>query len=290
MKNLFSIFLALGVVAACQPATMTPASPATTLPAQNRLAEEQLATVVLPTSRLAATDSLSAAMRTFARRHNLSAIWQGQDDANGEANQPPTVLNGFLGPDHYRIELILLGIARDAADPLLYHARGKSRYKQRVTSFVGDIRLQRLRQVSIQNFAVELQGEFARFYTARGEFQFQELRTMHPGTLAGTIGVDFQQKADSSLAVTYFWGDEHKQYARGDKLYLKGQWLSVRTTQRKEFVAGVNPAEAGREVFPDFNIGEHGFTLNPKYAKLGWEDYWENGEWWAEAPNPRPRL
>jgi hypothetical protein len=287
VKNLFSILLTLGMATACQPATNTPATPATLLPAQSRLAKKQPAAIVLPKIRLAATDSLSVAMRTFARRHDLSATWQGLDDNNGDNHEMPSVLNGFLGPDYCRIELILLGISRDSADPLLYHAHGKSRYKQRITSFVGAIRLQRLRQVSIQNFVDELQGEFARFYTARGEFQFQEIRTVSPGTFAGTIGIDFQQKADSSLAVTYFWGDEHKQYARGDKLYLKGQWSATQTTQRKEFVAGVNPADAGREIIPDFDIGEHGFTLNPKYAKLGWEDYWKNEEWWVEAPRPR---
>lgn len=225
-------------------------------------------------------------MHAFARRHNLSAVWLGQ-----EAGQPaPTVLNGFFGPDHYRIELVLLDISRDAADPLLYHIYGKDRYKKQVRAFRGAIRLQRLRPVAIQSFIEELQGEFARFYTAQGEFLFQEFGAAGAGTFSGAIGVDFQQKADSSLAVTYFWGDEHKQYANGDQRYLKGQWVAPHLASPKALLAGVTPESIVPAVLPDFNIGERGFKLNPKYAKLGWDDYWKNEEWWAESPTPNLSL
>jgi hypothetical protein len=37
-----------------------------------------------------------------------------------------------------------------------------------------------------------------------------------------------------------------------------------------------------QDIFRDFIIGERDMDFNPKYAKLGWNSYWENEEWWAE--------
>jgi hypothetical protein len=229
-------------------------------------------------------------MRTFARQHDLSAIWQGKEDESGTNKQKPTVCEGFFGPDHYRIELALLAVSRDATDSLLYHVQGKSRYKKRVSAFAGNIRLERLRRVSIKNFDDELQGKFTRFYTARGKFEFRESGTRAPGTFTGLIGADFQQKMDSSLVVDYFWGDEHQQYAHGGKLRLSGEWVSTQTGLRKEFLVGVDLEEISRDIVPDFNIGERGFMLNPKYAHLGWGKYWQNDEWWADSPQPSLNL
>jgi hypothetical protein len=40
----------------------------------------------------------------------------------------------------------------------------------------------------------------------------------------------------------------------------------------------------GPQVFSDFIIGERDRDINPKYARLGWNGYWENEEWWSSAP------
>lgn len=275
--------LGLGAVA-CQNQGATATAPVSVIPNRSQSIASASVAKEFSNIRLAARDSLAPAMRMFARRHDLSAVWQGKEYSANE--QKPTVCEGFFGSDHYRIELVLLEVSRDATDSLLYYVQGKDRYKKRVSSFAGAIRLERLRRVSIKSFEDELQGAFARFYTARGEFQFREVDTVHPGTFTGSIGIDFQQKADSSLVPDYFWGDEHRQYANGGKLRLSGKWISIKTGIRKKFLAGANLEGISREIVPDFNIGERGFTLNPKYAHLGWDKYWQNDEWWATSPKP----
>jgi hypothetical protein len=284
MKKLLLNLLGFAVVA-CQQQSATRTIPAQAA-AKRQITLNEVAEADFPSIRLAAADSLSPAMRTFARQHNLSAIWQGQEDAGSAAKQAPVVCEGFFGPDHYRIELVLLNASRDATDSLLYHVQGKDRYKKRVTAFVGDIRVQRLRRVSIKNFEDELQGMFALFYTARGSFEFREFGAPGAGAFTGTVGIDFQQRADSSLQLTHFWGDEHRQYANGGRMRLVGEWTPAKAGPRKHLVAGLSITDVSQEVLPDFNIGERGFTLNPKYAKLGWDKYWQNDEWWAHSPKP----
>jgi hypothetical protein len=55
-------------------------------------------------------------------------------------------------------------------------------------------------------------------------------------------------------------------------------------------LVGVDLEEISRDIVPDFNIGERGFMLNPKYAHLGWDKYWQNDEWWADSPQPSLNL
>ena len=38
------------------------------------------------------------------------------------------------------------------------------------------------------------------------------------------------------------------------------------------------------QILPKFDIGEREMAINPKYARLGWPEFWENEEWWAEKP------
>jgi len=281
MKKLLLSFLGLALVAAACQSVMAPTN--------SYLAGKQLAAPEPLALRLAATDSLSPAMRSFAQQHDLSALWQGQQGEEYARAGVPTVCAGFFGPDHYRIELVLLNVLRDAHDSLLYHVQGKDRYKKKVTAFSGDIRLQRLRRVYAEYLSSESQEKFARFYTACGEFKFCESGAA-AGTFSGAIGIDFWQKPDSSLVVMSFWGNEHRQYANGGQLCLSGRWVSAKTGLHKDLLVGADLEELSRKIMPDFNIGERGFMLNPKYAKLGWNEYWGNEEWWADSPKPKLGL
>ncbi|GAB3857744.1 hypothetical protein GCM10028822_31960 [Hymenobacter terrigena] len=220
----------------------------------------------------------------------MSGVWQGLEEADSAGVQWPTVCEGFFGPDHYRIELVLQKIIRDTDDPLLYHVQGKDRYKRQVTPFTGTIRLRQLRNVPIKSFEYELQGEFAKFYTAQGVFSWQETGSKATGIFAGKMGIDFQQKADSSLVATYFMGDDKRQFAKGWRMYFDGEWTSSLTGSRKKLLASASIEGIGSTVFSDFNVGERSFSINPKYAKLGWNELWENEEWWADSPKPKLNL
>ncbi|MDO7846312.1 hypothetical protein Q5H92_08095 [Hymenobacter sp. M29] len=294
MKRTFYPILLAGLLTACQHPSekvVVTSEPAAVLPTTVVSKATRPPVVVCDSAVSSAMpDSMAPAMRAFARQHDLSGVWQGLDEADSAGLQSPTVCDGFFGPDHYRIELVLQKITRDAADPLLYHVQGKDKYKRQVTPFTGTIRLRQLRSVPIKSFEYELQGEFARFYTALGEFSWREMGSKSAGVFKGQIGVDFQQKADSSLIATYFMGDDKRQFAKGWRMHFDGEWTSSLTGQRKQLLASANIEGIGSTVFSDFNVGERSFSINPKYAKLGWNELWENDEWWADSPKPSLSL
>lgn len=293
MKKTLYPFLLVLLVAACQqqkPATVSTTVQDSRPPAIPGASGKPLRDIQGDVSDGAAPDSISPAMRAFAKRNNLSGVWQGLQEADSTGLHSPTVCDGFFGPDHYHIELVLLKVSRDAVDPLLYHVLGKDRYKRRVMPFAGTIRLRQLRNVSIKNFQDELQGEFAKFYTAQGDFKWQETGTKGTGVFEGKMGIDFQQQADSSLVVAYFMGNDKQQFAKGWQMYIDGVWTSALSGNRKNLLAAANIEGISQSIFSDFNVGERSFSINPKYAKLGWSEYWNNDEWWADSPKPSLNL
>ena len=72
-----------------------------------------------------------------------------------------------------------------------------------------------------------------------------------------------------------------------------GKFFSRRnhtTRQVKTFVVPDNVFAAAPEVCKDFGIGDRSREINPKYAKPGWSELWENEEWWADSPKPKLSL
>ncbi|RZK99109.1 MAG: hypothetical protein EOO62_25270 [Hymenobacter sp.] len=79
--------------------------------------------------------------------------------------------------------------------------------------------------------------------------------------------------------------------AQGGGIKYQGTWTSAstgRTVQALwvENIIGYH----GPHAFADFLMGDRGMEINPKYAKLGWDNYWANDEWWAASPKPRLSL
>ena len=47
------------------------------------------------------------------------------------------VMDGFLGPDHYRFAMIFNKVTRDPAHPEVYYIAGKCKYRRFVTPVTG---------------------------------------------------------------------------------------------------------------------------------------------------------
>jgi hypothetical protein len=58
----------------------------------------------------------------------------------------------------------------------------------------------------------------------------------------------------------------------------------VTTGQVKSFIVSPDVAAVAPFVFKDFMLDERMGQINPKYAKLGWNEFWSNEEWWADSP------
>ncbi|WP_400190583.1 hypothetical protein [Hymenobacter sp. B81] len=238
--------------------------------------EPRPALVPVPAAPAAPAPQLTADMRALLRDYDLSPLWQTPVE-NGRS------LDGFFGADHYRLELVLLAVRKDSLRPELYHIQGKNRFKKRITPFAGTLTLHQLQDLPLER---EEAGEDARAYTATGTFELRENPgRAGAGRFAGTVATDFrlQPSAQGGLQLWYGTGTDHSP-TQGSGFKFEGQWTAYQGGAGKPCVWADQFLVIGSSVLKDFVVGERDVNINPRYAKLGWDTYWENDEWWATAP------
>ncbi|MGI4862987.1 MAG: hypothetical protein ACRYFZ_03635 [Janthinobacterium lividum] len=282
MKKLIGWLALLAAGTACQHQTPPTARALVPMPAVASVA-------VLPTAAPAPApaDTLTAPMRALLGGYDLAGLWSGWNPEQQTARDTSNaVLDGFFGPDHYRISFIFTQVRRDSADPAVFHVSGKSRYKRQVTPFAGLLKVQQLADLDRRYLDLAPTDSLTKGYTARASFLFQEDPAV-PGTgkFEGTGILDFYVSPDAETPVGYaqVMGGEDGP-ARGQGLLFRGHWVGTKTKQRKEVLLARSIFSIAPDVLKDFALGERDATINPKYAKLGWGNYWENEEWWAASP------
>jgi len=209
--------------------------------------------------------------------YDLAKLWL-PDTENGEA----PVYNGFYGPDRYRIEMYFASVTKDTQRPNVYHVRGKSRYKKSITPFAGQIILDTIRQFTDPNLSEEglkqMKAEY--LYTAKGTFAFQEDSNYGgSGVFAGKIKLDFATHTTEGVSLWYYSETED---AQGAGFLFDGNWTSYKTGKSKPIIWASDIFMIANGILKDFSIGERDVVINPKYRKLGWDNFWENEEWWNE--------
>lgn len=250
-------------------------------------------------AREAPTPQVAAPALTLLREHDMANLLQGRGYSESqEGLESLEVLNGFFGPTHYPLALMLLAVRRDSAQPLVYHVRGKSRFKNIVLPFAGTITLTQLLEqphYSAQEVAIAQQERWRltdidqELYTAVGHFELREQAGLHgAGVYRGTVAFDFGIAENGKP--DYAWRTD-RTAAHNTQLEYAGTWTSSATKRQIEVLWA-------KELFnhPDvealdmFTLGDRERTISPKYAKLGWSEYWQNDEWWADSPQPRLNL
>ncbi|MBF9239397.1 hypothetical protein I2I05_18535 [Hymenobacter sp. BT683] len=297
MKNLiWGIGLAL-VAAACHekaPVAQAASVSQVAVEAQGAASTSaQLAQPPLP-SLFKVSDTLTAPMQSLLSRCNLAGLLQG-DIKNRQTNP---ALEGFFGPDHYRFALIFNDVQLDEQNPAVYHVRGKCHYRKNVRNFTGTLTIQQVQDLPRGGFFIAGAGSdlpdtaAAQTYTARARLQLVEENSDNSGVFEGEAVLDFYTLADSNKTdyVTGVLGIDESMPARGSGLLLRGNRLNRSTKQVKKFVVSTDFFAAAPDVYTDFGIGDRGGQINPKYAKLGWDEAWENDEWWADSPKPSLSL
>ncbi|RSK43650.1 hypothetical protein [Hymenobacter perfusus] len=227
-----------------------------------------------------ADEPLTAEERQFLAQYNLTSLLQMQEKASYE------LMNGFFGPDHYRIEFAMLEVTQDPDNPTHYLLRGRNRFKQRVTPFTGDLTINQLRsqpQVEIPKGESNEYGQQLNrqnMYCAIGTFRLREASgQLGSGTFEGRAVIDFRVDEEGQLSLD---SRNEEVGAMGGEVLLEGYWTSPATRQRKAITLVRNIMHYNQDIFEEFTIGERDPDFNPKYAKLGWDTYWQNEEWWAE--------
>ncbi|GAA4050341.1 hypothetical protein GCM10022409_41410 [Hymenobacter glaciei] len=241
-------------------------------------------------SLFAAADTLDAPMRALVRQHNLATLWQGNTD---ERKDDPT-LEGFFGPDHYRFAFVFNEVRRDAQHPELFHVRGKCRYRKNIRPFTGTLTMRAIAILPDSAFQQMMEGDLGtapgsvQTYTAKAQLQLREEKQENSGLFEGEAVLDFYVTADHHFGyvTSLVDGVDDTNPTRGGGVLLRGKRRNITTGQVKSFVVAASAVMAAPDVFQDFAIGDRGDEINPKYAKLGWNELWANEEWWHDSAKP----
>ncbi|MDO1445617.1 hypothetical protein Q0590_05120 [Rhodocytophaga aerolata] len=233
----------------------------------------------------------------FLQKHNLSTVWLGaiqSEDASA------SVFNGFYGEDRYRIEMYLASVEKDARQPNLYRITGKSRFKDNIVPFSGQITIESIGQVqdtSLTRENLENWG-FKEIFVAKGKFTLKEDASFKgSGVFAGEVFIDlgirnFEESYEANEIDT--WTAFYKEIdedsgiqltglSRGSGFLLDGNWTSYETNKVKPVLVAKDIFLISNNILENFMIGERDVVINPKYRQLGWDTYWSNDEWWNDA-------
>ncbi|WP_325134111.1 hypothetical protein [Hymenobacter sp.] len=261
-KLLLGAWLLAGAVISCQP----------NVPAASRQQAKEAAG--LP----AATSDSTAAMLALLRQVDLSVAWNG---AGGAA------MEGFYGPDSYRMSFYFDSVRRDAQRPNVYYVQGRDRFKKVITPFTGTLTVTRVAPLPDTAGLEHANGD--RAYTAFTSFVLREdsLRK-GAGRCWGRAVLDFQVNARNQATEAGFTGIGlgEGNPTKGCGQVFKGTWQDNQSGRRQPVAwanfYGVIVPDALRKL----GLGERIEEVNPKLTCYGWNTIMENDEWWAKSPQP----
>lgn len=266
MKKRYSLAL-LGLAAtACQPHST----------ATQEVRVPAAATV--PAGAPASPADTTAAVLDLLRQVDLTAAWRGARNA---------VMDGFYGPDNYRISFHTDSLWRDAQRPNVFHFRGRDRYKRTITPFIGTLTVTRLAPLPDTVGLEHRLGE--RAYLAFANFVLREDSTAKgSGHCVGRATLDFQVNAQNKSVEAGFDGMDlgWDNPTRGCDQIFRGIWQDNRTGQRKPVAWANFYGVIVPDVLRDMGLSERGDEVDPRLARYGWNTIMENDEWWASAPKP----
>ena len=199
--------------------------------------------------------------------------------------------NGFYGDDKYRIEFVIQEVKRDEQDARLYHVKGKNRYKKTITSFSGTIRLKTVGELIDPNIDTAEVSDlyYVKMYSAVGEFELKEDSTLKTsGIFKGAINLDFATKVDGTSELWFFSPEAS---AKGAGTKYEGSWTSYKKDMTKPVVFGADFFQFANTILKDFSMGEREVEISKEYRHLGWDNFWENEEWWVDAKDKeKPKM
>jgi hypothetical protein len=283
MKKLLILAALVAAGTACQPQ-------ASSVSADVAVAKSPAPVAAPAVAAPAPLEKAASPVPQFLAQHNMARLLQTA--TTGEVAAEPHVYNGFYGPDHRRIELAFTQVSRAKSRPNVYAIQGKSRYKSVITPFAGTLVLTRV--IGQPHFSKkELAGtddplgyidpalDKEPFYTVVGSFILREDSThKNAGVFQGSAALDVRPDPASGLRLESRTG---RTLTRGGQAKFTGTWTPYGPGSAKPVVWVDNIFVYGAHVFSHFTLGDRDIDFNPKYAKLGWNTYWTNDEWWADG-------
>ncbi|GAA4050371.1 hypothetical protein GCM10022409_41430 [Hymenobacter glaciei] len=215
-------------------------------------------------------DTLAASQRdTLFRHHDLSQLLQICKEPGCAAQ------NGFFGLQPQRLEVAFTWVKQDAKQAGLFHVEGLTRVFGKVNLLKGSLQLTQARHAFDKPNGI---------YIATGPFRFQlyDDKSQPTGAMQGLAAVDFETYGNTvSLA-----GDEGAARMRSRQFAFEGTRTDAHATQTQRVVWASEFPPVGQEILGDFDIGGRVAIINPKYKKYGWDDYYNQDEWWFSSQTP----
>lgn len=220
---------------------------------------------------------------------DLSDAWSNVS-ASAEAKHN-LIMEGFYGPDHYRISFFFSKVRRDSLNPAVYHIWGKNRYKKVITPFEGTC--------TVTGFAalpdtVGMENSHQlRAYTAFARYTLREdPQTKGAGVYSGRAMLDFTVNARNKAHQANFMTIEPiaDNPTKGSGLLFQGTWRDNRTGRLQPAAWSSNFLVIVPEALERIGLGSRADTVFPELAKFGWNEWYENDEWWADSPTPNFSL
>jgi hypothetical protein len=237
----------------------------------------------------AAVDSLSPAAQALLQKHDLTPLWRGYE--REDYTRRP--MEGFYGPPHYRISFYFTQVERDPARPNLFHITGLNRYKKVITPFSGTITVHTLRPFTKGMFLDAAPPDSAApAYTAMARFELKEdPTTKGAGNYTGQALLDFYIDSQQRLQMAVGDPFAHEQNpTQGGGIIFQGHHVSNKTGQRKSVAFSLDFSRVVPAALNKLGIGDRSEEVNPNLARLGWNEMWENEEWWHDSNKPTLSL
>lgn len=200
---------------------------------------------------------------------DYSAVW-----LSGQYEQ-----NGIIGNDYWRIHLHIDDVKKDSTKPGTYHVCGKTKVKDNICNFKGDIQILKIA------FQDSLQAYTDPLYRAKGigrllaSYLFYEDSTQyHSGIFKGFMTCDYfldstgkRMRLDMSLDMADGYSNSN---------YV-GTWTDYHTGIMKKCIWGDN-----RLLFTfDFAEGDGEWRVAEKYKKNGWQTFDDGSEYYKASNN-----
>jgi len=202
------------------------------------------------------------------KNYDLTSLWKADSiiiEIGPEKAAFPEPL-GFIGENYQRFYIHYVSVTKVKDSPYLYMVTGKTRVKNNICHFKGQIRV-----VKAVLYKEPIESEFAQFKngTVTCEVTFYEDSTQEgSGVIKGTLVSNFYLNKKGKL---YY--DALMAIADGfSNNECTGTWTSYKTGKSKKCNWGdLRIPESGPL---DTGVGE--FTVTEEYRKYGWENYYNS--------------
>ncbi|GAA4050348.1 hypothetical protein GCM10022409_41420 [Hymenobacter glaciei] len=204
-------------------------------------------------------------------------------------------MEGFYGPANYRVSFFFTKVVRDEQHPDVYHIWGKNRYKKVITPFTGTCTFKQLTSLpDTTDLARPETGQPSRGYSVIGDYTITEdPTTKGAGVYSGKVMLDFFLTASGKAVLA--WSEPLMEGgmtnpSKGSGLLFQGVWRDNKTGQIKAASWSSDFSVIIPETLEKMGLGSRGDTIYPELAKYGWNELYENNEWWAKPTKPAMSL